>query len=106
MHDIKWSEAEKQIARRVFNAALQAELAEIMSNFKVQAATIATPDEMWAIQDFLFRKRREIDEKYDYRYSQLLLVFARLVREKRVREEELQGLSAEKLSYINRILSL
>ena len=100
MHDIKWSEAEKKIARHVFDAALQAELAEIMSTFKAQAATVATPDEMWAVQDFLFHKRREIDEKYDYRYSQLLLVFGRLVREKRVREEELQGLSTEKLSSV------
>ena len=31
MHDPKWSAAEKKLARRVFEAALAAELAEIMA---------------------------------------------------------------------------
>ena len=44
--------------------------------------------------------------KYDYRYSQLILVFSRLLREGRIREEQLAGLSEEKLSYIRRVLSL
>ena len=49
---------------------------------------------------------REIEQKYDYRYSQLILVFGRLVREGRIAEEQLRGLSEEKLSYIRRFVSL
>lgn len=106
MHDLKWSESEKKLSRRLFEAALETELAEVMSEFKSKAASASTPQEMWALEDYLAHKRREIDQKYDYRYSQLILVFSRLVREGRLQVEQLHGLSEEKLSYIQRILSL
>lgn len=106
MHDLKWSESEKKLSRRLFEAALETELAEVMTEFKAKAAAAETPEEMWAIQGYLAHKQREIEEKYDYRYSQLILVFGRLVREGRLREDQLHGLSEEKLSYIQRILSL
>ncbi len=88
-----WSDREKKLARRVFDAALVAELADVMADFKARAAAAAKPDDMWSIQEHLHRKRREIDEKYDYRYSQLLFVFGRLIREGRIQEAELNGLS-------------
>lgn len=103
MYELKWSEPEKKLARRVFEAALAAELAEVMAEFKARAAA---PDDLWDIQEFLYRSRREIDEKYDYRYSQLILVLGRLLREARIEEAQLAGLSAEKLSSIRRIASL
>jgi len=106
MYDLKWSESEKKLARHVFEAALTAELAEVMAEFKARAAAAAEPDDMWSIQEHLYRKRREIDEKYDYRYSQLPLVFGRLLREGRIQEAQLAGLAEEKLSYILRIASL
>ena len=101
-----WSDREKKIARRVFQAALTAELAEILADFKARAAAAVETDDMWSIQENLFRTRREIDQKYDYRYSQLLFVFARLVREGRVQEADLAGLSEDKLAFIRRITSL
>lgn len=106
MYDVKWSESEKKLSRRVFEAALRAELADIMAEFKSKASAVATPEEMWAVQKFLVRKQLEIDEKYDYRYSRLVVVFAGLLREGRIQEEQLHGLSEEKLSHIRRILSL
>lgn len=106
MYDLKWSESEKKLARRVFEAALAAELAEVMAEFKARAAAATQPDDMWSIQEHLYRKRREIDEKYDYRYSQLTLVFGRLLREGRIQEAQLDGLAEAKLSYIRRIASL
>ena len=71
MHDLKWSASEKKIARRAFEAALELTLEGIMADFKVKAAAAVTPSEMWAIEDYLRRRRREIDEIFDYRYSQL-----------------------------------
>lgn len=106
MHDLKWSESEKKLARQVFSAALTAELAEVMTEFKARAAAAQEPDDMWSIEEHLHSKRREIDQKYDYRYSQLLLVFGRLVREGRIQEAQLAGLAEEKLAYIHRIASL
>ncbi|MDQ3261270.1 MAG: hypothetical protein ABIW48_01900 [Burkholderiales bacterium] len=106
MNDIKWSHAEKNLSRKVFEQALESELSEVVAEFKAKATATSTPEEMWNVRRFLASKEREIDEKYDYRYSQLILVFSRLLREGRIREEQLAGLSEEKLSYIRRILSL
>ncbi|MDM8348734.1 hypothetical protein P8H27_07455 [Pseudomonas sp. sp1636] len=106
MHDLKWLAAEKKLAHRVFEAALTTELAEIMADFKARAAAITEPQEMWPLQEYLARQQREIERKYDYRYSQLLFVFGQLIREGRVQEAQLTGLSEEKLGYIQQIASL
>lgn len=100
MDNLQWSESEKKLSRRIFEAALETELNEVMAEFKSKAAAAATPEAMWALEEYLAQKRREIDGKYDYRYSQLLFVFGRLVREGRVREEQLSGLSEDKRSFI------
>jgi hypothetical protein len=106
MDNLKWSESEKKLSRRVFEAALEAELSEILAEFKSKAAAAATAEAMWALEEYLAQKRREVDGKYDYRYSQLLFVFGRLVREGRLQEEQLSGLAPEKLSYIQRMQEL
>jgi len=103
MSDGTWKTSEKKIARRVFDAALQSELAEIMARFKLRAASIKEPDDMWEIQTYLAHAQREIDNKYDFRYSQLEIVFGRLLREERIEDQDLSGLSEEKLSNIRRI---
>ncbi len=105
MHDLKWSASERKIARRAYEAALELALAGIMAEFKVKAAAAATPSEMWAIEDYLRRRRQEVDEVFDYRYSQLPLVFARLIREGHLDEARLSGLSEEKLGIIRHFLS-
>jgi hypothetical protein len=76
------------------------------SDFKARAAAVAEPHEMWSIQEYLARKQREIDRKYDYRYSQLHLVFAQLIRQGRVQQAQLAGLSEEKRADIWRSASL
>ena len=106
MHDLKWSESEKKLARRIFEAALQQELGEIMTKFKEMAGRAELPDEMWAVEGWLAHQRRDIDTKYDFRYSQLIIVFGKLLRENRVTEQQLEGLGKEKLSYIERIATL
>ena len=104
MHDLKWSASEKKIARRVYEAACESILARMVADFKAKAAAVATPSEMWAIEDHLRQQRRKIDEIFDYRYSQLPLVFARLIREGHLDEAQLSGLSEEKLEIIRGLL--
>jgi hypothetical protein len=106
VHDLKWSTSEKKLARAVFEAALERECASILCEFKLRAAKATTPQDMWDIQEYLTRQRREIDLKYDYRYSQLILVFGRLLREHLIEESELQALSPEKLSCILQIATM
>ena len=106
VHDDKWTDREKKIARRAFEIAVAEELASTIADFKARASAVVEPDEMWALEQYLRERRREIDGKYDYRYSQLILVFGRLLREGRIREEQLVGLSEEKLNDIRRIAAM
>lgn len=99
----KWTDAEKKAARKAFDAAFQRECSAITSELKVLAANISGPEGLWRIQDYLTNKRKEIDQKYDYRYSVLLMVFARLLREGWITEEDLKGLATDKVEKIKSI---
>jgi hypothetical protein len=105
MREMKWTEAEKKLSRRAFEVALQAELAEVLQELKAPAAAAQTPGDMWPIEHFLYQRRRELDAKYDPRYSQLVSVFGRLIREGRLTEAHFEGLSQDKLEFIRRIAS-
>ena len=102
---LKWSPTEKKIARKAYEAALQSALGTVMAEFKRRAAAVTTPSNMWEIEDFLREQRREIDDVFDYRYSQLPFVFARLIRERHLEERLLDGLSDEKREIIRSLLA-
>jgi hypothetical protein len=51
------------------------------------------PLKIWPVHDYLSEKRRDIDQKYDYRYSVLITVFARLLFEGWTTEAELAARS-------------
>ena len=104
MESEHWSKSEKAIARQAFEQALKRECASLMEKVRRRARGIAEPDDLWKLHDFLTKQRRNIDEKYDYRYSVLLFVFARLIGEGWLEEDELAGLSEDKLNRIRRIL--
>ena len=88
----KWATSEKMVARAAFDAALESALAGIMAEFKKRASAAIAPSEMWEIEDYLRQQRREIDETFDYRYSQLPFVFACLIRQGHLDESRLAGL--------------
>ena len=98
--DMTWSRSEKAIARQAFDAALKRELHELMQEAKQIAGQIKQPSDLWDLQGYLTQRRKEIDHKYDYRYSHLTPVFGRLLYETRVSEEELRGFSEDKLKTI------
>jgi len=81
MHELKWSHAEKEVARRAFDLALGKELEALILKAKDRAAKIDEPSELWDLEGWLTERRREIDRRYDYRYSILPLVFAHLLRD-------------------------
>jgi hypothetical protein len=95
-----WSKSEKAIARTAFDAALKRELQDVMRKTKQMANQIKEPADVWELEHYLTERRKEIDRKYDYRYSQLRHVFGRLLYEGRVSEEELRGLRDDKLTSI------
>jgi hypothetical protein len=95
-----WSKSEKAIARTAFDAALKRELQDVMHKTKQMANQIKKPADIWELEYYLTERRKEINRKYDYRYSQLRQVFGRLLYEGRVSEEELRGLQEDKLKSI------
>jgi hypothetical protein len=105
MPDREWSNAEKKIARRVYDTARQAVLAATMAEFKAKVAAAMTVDDIWSLGEELRQRRREIDELLDYRYSQLTLVFGRLILEGYLDEKQLTGLAEDKLEDIRRYVS-
>src|ERR1700757_4881935 len=102
MFDLKWSHAEKVIARRAFDLALGKELQATIREAKTRMAKIDEPSELWDFESWLTERREDIDRRYDYRYSVLPIVFAHLVRDGHLRIDDLQGLGSEKLEMIRR----
>ena len=105
MFEFKWSPAEKVIARQAFDMALRNELQTTIREAKERAARISEPAELWELEDWLTERRQDINRWYDYRYSVLPIVFARLIRDGRLSEDDLKGLRPEKLELINRGVS-
>jgi hypothetical protein len=98
--DTKWSKTEKSIARQAFDRAYRRECEAITKRISGMSRDIVNPEDIWRVHDFLREKREEIDEKYDYRYSVLIFVFARLMHEGWLRASDLDGLDDEKVSKI------
>ena len=99
--DLTWSRSEKIIARTAFDAALKRELQEMIQEAKLMASQIMQSSDLWDLEHYLTERRREIDRKYDYRYSELTHVFGRLLQENRLSQEELHGLREDKLKSIH-----
>ena len=100
MFDLKWSPGEKKIAHATFEAALSRERAAIRRNIATLLRDPNDGTEIWVIRDFLNEKARELDQKYDFRYSVLIGVFARLLAEGWVTMEDLGGLEMTKQELI------
>ena len=102
MRQLKWSSTERAIARRCFERALRQELEAAIQSTKEMAAKIRQPSELWELEHHLTQLRKDIDRRYEYKYSKLLFVFADLVREGKLDLEDLRGLSEYKLRYIRK----
>jgi len=103
MRNLVWSPAEKRVARPAFNRALEQEFERVIRETKERAAKIREVQDLWKLEDWLGERRREIDQRFDYRYSVLPEVFGLLVRDGRLKEDDLQGLGEDKLDFIRRI---
>ena len=99
-NDLEWSRSEKAIAHQAFDAALEREIQEVIREAKQKAGQIKEAADLWDLEHYLTQRRKEIDRKYDYRYSQLDLVFGRLLQEKWLDEGDLRGLGEDKLRAI------
>lgn len=106
MYEENWSKSEKAVARRAFKQAYQRECSALSGEVRRRAISIKEPSDLWALEDLLSRERRATDEKYVFRYSRLIFVFAQLIREGWLSKEELAGLAEEKIAKIRTLSKL
>jgi hypothetical protein len=100
MSDVSWSDAEKEIAQTAFEKAYGREIAVLIQEVRAQATSLSELEDLWRLHDFLSTRRHDVDGKYDYRYSMLVFVFSRLVKEGWLNLDELAGLEESKLAKI------
>lgn len=100
MRDWKWSPTEKAAARRAFDRALSRELEALVREAKDRVASIGEASELWELEGWLAERRRDLDRTFDFRYSVLPMVFASLIRDGRLAEEDLHALAPDKLDAI------
>jgi len=105
MRDMKWNQSEKSIARAAFDKAFKNECNYIIETLRERVSNLSEPKEIWELEDYLSDKRKEIDQKYDYRYSVLIRVFGVLVCEGWIEMKDLEGLGEEKLQRVQSIAS-
>jgi len=103
---LKWSAREKKIARAAYDKAYKIEMQRIQEAVYEKAKNFKEENDVWRLHDYLTRKRREVDEKYDYRYSVLIFVLGRVLRERLISDEDLEGLSQDKVAMIRRVLEI
>ena len=58
------------------------------------------PADVWDLEPYLTQRRKDIDRRYEFRNSRLKDVLGRLLYENRLVEEDLRGLSANKVERI------
>ena len=99
--DTQWSQTEQEVAKAAFDKAYEREINALAKEVHKIADAITQLDDIWVLHDFLSARRHDIDGKYDYRYSVLVFVFARLLKEGWLNLEELEGLAPDKLKKVS-----
>jgi hypothetical protein len=104
--DFTWSPTEKKIARAAFDSAYERECAGILREVNKMLADATDSQVVWKIEKHIEKRRRDMEHRYDFRYSVLLMHFAGMLRDRVLTEEDLSGLSSDKMETIRRFASL
>ena len=100
--EMKWSADERKIARRAFDLAYRRQCAAVAEKARGMLARVSDPDGLWKVHDYLSRERKRVDETYDYRYSVLISILARLLDLRWLSGTDLAGLAHDKTGEIER----
>ena len=98
--EVTWTATEKKTARRAFDKAFERHCTTITVEARRMLENVTAPSDIWRVQEYLAEHRKTVDRTYQYRYSDLLLVFSRLVRDGWLTEADLAGLQQEKIARI------
>ena len=95
------SATEEKIAKLALQKAYERETSALMNNIRARATSLEKIEDLWCLHDLLSTKRYEIEGKYIYNFSSIVFDFARLIKEKWLTIEDLQGLPSEMISKIS-----
>lgn len=96
-----WTDSEQRVARQAFDLAYGRAIQELVQTVQQRAGSLSTPEQVWALHDFLSIERHTMEGRFDFRLDGILFVFASLVKDKLLQLTELDGLAADKLAKIN-----
>ena len=77
--EFRWSKAEKKNAKQAFDLAYERKCQKIIEQIKKRK--LSNDEDIWKLGDYINKKQKEIDRKFDYRYSQLIPVFSVFIKE-------------------------
>ncbi len=100
MIEESWSKKEKAVAKRAFENAYEKECKDLIEKIQKRANEAKEPNDIWRLHNFLRKRIKEVEGKYDYRYSMLVFVFARLMKEGWITLAEIEGLGENKIAKI------
>src|SRR5258708_37029392 len=100
--NVRWTAAEKKVARRAFDQAMERHLSTIIAEAKRMMENVANPSDLWGVEAYLTESRKTVDRIYQFPYSHLLREFSFLIRDDRLNEADLVGLQPEKFADIKR----
>ena len=89
--------------RRAFDLALSRELTSVIRDAKERGQWIREASDLWEMESWLAARRLHIDRSFDFCYSVLPIVFATLLCHRRLSEEDLRGLTRDKLDAIRQM---
>ncbi|OLE56853.1 MAG: hypothetical protein AUI36_15255 [Cyanobacteria bacterium 13_1_40CM_2_61_4] len=101
-NNVRWTAAEKKVARKAFENALERHLSAITAEAKRMMANVTDPSDLWQVEAYLTESRKTVDRMYQFRYSDLLRVFSILMQDEWLKEADLVGLQPEKIADITR----
>jgi len=106
MRYFDWSNTEKILAREAYDRAYERECTKILEKVRGMLSSMEDPKEIWKIYDYLKKKRRDMDSKYDYRYLILIIVVGKLMKEGLILDSDIDKLSQDKIDAIKRVSSI
>ena len=116
--DISFKETRTQIKEfKPDMVVIQASTPSIYSDLKyarlckkiindIKKYKLEKPEDIWSLSEMLLKREKEMDQIYDYRYSQLIMVFAILIKRGFLSIKDLKGLSEDKLDQIEKLRNL
>jgi len=95
-----WTDNEQRVARQAFDLAYGRAIQELVQTVQQRAGSLSTPEQVWALHDFLSSERHTMEGRFDFRLDGILFVFASLIKDDLLKLDELDGLTADKLSKV------